>query len=351
MSGREGSDGAPPSAIGRAVRRKEDARLLRGRACFVDDVRLDRMLHGVFVRSPHPHAGIGAVDSSAALAAGARLVLAAEDLPFADRAFVVRYWHEAIRGGTQPFLARNRVRYVGEPVALLVADDPYRAEDLSALVEVEYRPLDAVAGIEAAMADGAPALHESWTGNVAARFSYERGDAGRALERAARRVTHETRFARQIPLPLEKGKRLKGFAPHGRWRTMTFLAGLRTDGLSAPYVFDGPINGSCFQAWVEQLLVPTLRPGDIVILDNLGSHKGKAVRHAIRNAGARLWFLPAYSPDLNPIEQTFAKIKHWMRDAQKRSVDDTWRQLGHLIDTIQPDECQNYIRNAGYGSN
>ena len=149
----------------------------------------------------------------------------------------------------------------------------------------------------------------------------------------------------------EKGKRLKGFAPHGRWRTMTFLAGLRTDGLSAPYVFDGPINGSCFQAWVEQLLVPTLRPGDIVILDNLGSHKGKAVRHAIRNAGARLWFLPAYSPDLNPIEQTFAKIKHWMRDAQKRSVDDTWRQLGHLIDTIQPDECQNYIRNAGYGSN
>ena len=149
----------------------------------------------------------------------------------------------------------------------------------------------------------------------------------------------------------EKGKRLKGFAPHGRWRTMTFLAGLRTDGLSAPYVFDGPINGSCFQAWVEQLLVPTLRPGDIVILDNLGSHKGKAVRHAIRNAGARLWFLPAYSPDLNPIEQTFAKIKHWMRDAQKRTVDDTWRHLGHLIDTIGPDECQNYIRNAGYGSN
>ena len=149
----------------------------------------------------------------------------------------------------------------------------------------------------------------------------------------------------------EKGKRLKGFAPHGRWRTMTFLAGLRTDGLSAPYVFDGPINGSCFQAWVEQLLVPTLRPGDIVILDNLGSHKGKAVRHAIRNAGARMWFLPAYSPDFNPIEQTFAKIKHWMHDAQKRSVEDTWRHLGTLIDTIQPDECQNYIRNAGYGSN
>ena len=128
------------------------------------------------------------------------------------------------------------------------------------------------------------------------------------------------------------------------------LAGLRSDGLSAPYVFDGPINGRCFQAWVEQLLVPTLRPGELVILDNLGSHKGKAVRTAIRGAGARLWFLPAYSRDLNPIEQTFAKIKHWMRDAQKRTVDDTGRHLGELIDTIQPDECRNYIRNAGYGS-
>ena len=132
---------------------------------------------------------------------------------------------------------------------------------------------------------------------------------------------------------------------------MTFLAGLRSDGLSAPYVFDGPINGQCFQAWVEQLLVPTLKTGDIVILDNLASHKGRAVRRAIRNADARIWFLPAYSPDLNPIEQTFAKIKHWMRDAQKRSAEDAWRHLGHLIDTIQPDECQNYIRNAGYGSN
>ena len=107
----------------------------------------------------------------------------------------------------------------------------------------------------------------------------------------------------------------------------------------------------CFQAWIEQLLIPTLSPGDIVILDNLASHKGKAVRHAIRGAGARLWFLPPCSPDLNPIEQTFAKIKHWMRDAQKRTVDGTWRHLGNLIDTIQPDECQNYIRNAGYGSN
>ena len=189
--------------IGRPVPRREDARLLRGRARFVDDIHLDRMLHGVFVRSPHPHAEVGAIDASAALDAGARLVLAADDLPFADRVFVVRYWHAAIRGGTQPFLARGRVRYVGEPVALVVADDAYRAEDLASLVEVDYRLLMPVAGIEAALADGAPALHDSWTGNVAARFSYERGDAGRALERAARRVVHETSFARQIPLPLE----------------------------------------------------------------------------------------------------------------------------------------------------
>ena len=203
MSGPEGSETGLPPAIGRAVPRKEDERLLRGRASFVDNARLNRMLHGVFVRSPHPHADIGAVDPSAALAGGARLVLTADDLPFADRDFVVRYWHEAIRGGIQPFLARGRVRYVGEPVALLVADDPYRAEDLAALVEVDYRPLDAVAGIEAAMAEDAPALHDSWIRNVAARFSYERGDPDRALERAARRVNHKTRFARQVPLPLE----------------------------------------------------------------------------------------------------------------------------------------------------
>ena len=189
--------------IGRPVPRKEDARLLRGRARFVDDVHPDRMLHGVFVRSPHPHAEIGTIDTSAALAAGARLVLTAEDLPFADRAFVVRYWHAAIRGGTQPFLARGRVRYVGEPVAFVIAGDPYRAEDLAALVDVEYRTLESVAGIEAATDSSAPELHDTWTGNVAARFSYERGDAGRALERAARRVTHEARFARQVPLPLE----------------------------------------------------------------------------------------------------------------------------------------------------
>lgn len=147
-----------------------------------------------------------------------------------------------------------------------------------------------------------------------------------------------------------KGERVRGFAPHGRWHTLTFVGALRCDRFTAPCVFDGPINGACFRAYVEQLLVPTLVPGDIVIMDNLGSHKSKAVRNAVRAAGARLWLLPKYSPDLNPIEQTFAQIKHWMRNAQKREIDDIWRQLGRLIDTIEPQQCANYFKNAGYAS-
>ena len=147
-----------------------------------------------------------------------------------------------------------------------------------------------------------------------------------------------------------KGKRLRGLAPHGHWRTLTFLGALRCDGLVAPCVFEGPINGVCFRSYVEQLLVPTLRPGDIVVMDNLGIHKSAAIRQLIHAAGARLWFLPPYSPDLNPIEQAFAKIKHWMRDAQKRTLEDTWRQLGALVQTISADECHNYLVNAGYAS-
>jgi len=149
----------------------------------------------------------------------------------------------------------------------------------------------------------------------------------------------------------QKGKRLRGVAPHGHWRTMTFLAALRFNSLTAPCVFDGPINGECFRAYVEQLLIPTLRPGDIVILDNLGSHKAKAVRDAIKSAGARLWFLPPYSPDLNPIEQTFSKIKHWMRMAQKRTMEEAWKQVGNIVSLITPQECSNYFKNAGYASN
>ncbi len=147
-----------------------------------------------------------------------------------------------------------------------------------------------------------------------------------------------------------KGKRLRGYAPHGHWRTLTFLGALRCDRLTAPCVFDGPINGECFRAYVEQQLAPALRKGDIVVMDNLGSHKSAAVRQAIRAAGARLWYLPPYSPDLNPIEQAFSKIKHWMRQAQRRTVEDTWRHLGHLVEAIQPGECANYFTNAGYAS-
>ena len=147
-----------------------------------------------------------------------------------------------------------------------------------------------------------------------------------------------------------RGQRLPGRAPHGRWRTQTFLAALRCDALTAPCVFDGPINGEYFRAYVEQVLAPALKPGDIVIPDNLGSHKSKATRQLIKKAGARLWFLPPYSPDLNPIEQVFAKIKHWMRMAQRRTIDETWRHLGDLIGTIKPNECANYFENAGYAS-
>jgi transposase len=147
-----------------------------------------------------------------------------------------------------------------------------------------------------------------------------------------------------------KGDRIRAFAPHGRWRTLTFLGALRCDRLTAPCVFDGPINGECFRAYVEQQLVPALKPGDIVIMDNLGSHKSAVLRRMIQAAGARLWYLPPYSPDLNPIEQAFAKIKHWMRMAQRRTIDDVWRHMGSLMATIEPSECSNYFANAGYAS-
>ncbi len=138
--------------------------------------------------------------------------------------------------------------------------------------------------------------------------------------------------------------------PQGRWRTLTFLAALRRDRIEAPCVIDGPINGESFLAYVEQLLVPTLRPGDIVVIDNLGSHKGKAVRQAIRNAGAKLFFLPPYSPDLNPIEQVFAKLKTLLRKAAERTVEATWKRIGALLDSFTPQECANYLVNAGYAS-
>jgi len=119
---------------------------------------------------------------------------------------------------------------------------------------------------------------------------------------------------------------------------MTFLAALRCDRIEAPWVLDGPINGESFRTYVDQVLAPTLKPGDVVILDNLGSHKGKAVRRAIRASGARLLFLPPYSPDLNPIEQVFAKLKHLMRKAKERTVDATWKRTGSLLETFKSSE-------------
>jgi transposase len=129
---------------------------------------------------------------------------------------------------------------------------------------------------------------------------------------------------------------------------MTFLAALRSDRVDAPWLIDGPINGARFRIYVEQVLVPTLKPGDIVIMDNLGSHKGKAVRRAIRAAGAKLIFLPKYSPDLNPIEQVFAKLKHLLRTAAARTTDAVCDAIGRLLETFTPEECANYFQNSGY---
>lgn len=131
---------------------------------------------------------------------------------------------------------------------------------------------------------------------------------------------------------------------------MTFIGALRLDGMHAPCVLDGAVKTESFLAYVRQFLVPALKPGDIVIMDNLGVHKNKDVRAAIRKAGAKLFLLPKYSPDLNPIEQSFSKIKSLMRKAAERTVETVWKRLGKLLDTISPQECANYFKNAGYAS-
>ena len=147
-----------------------------------------------------------------------------------------------------------------------------------------------------------------------------------------------------------RGQRLKQSVPFGHWKTLTFIGALRCDRVDAPWVIDGPINAAVFTAYVQKVLVPTLNTGDIVILDNLGSHKGERARKAIRAAGAHLIFLPPYSPDLNPIEQLFAKLKHLMRKNQPRTVEGTWRKVGELLDLVSPQECANYLINSGYAS-
>jgi len=131
---------------------------------------------------------------------------------------------------------------------------------------------------------------------------------------------------------------------------MTFVAALRHDKITAPCVFDGPVNGERFLAWVTQFLLPTLKAGDFVVMDNLSSHKTEAVRKAIRSVGAYIFFLPPYSPDLNPIEQVFAKLKRLLRKANERTVEATWRRIGTLLDHFSAQECANYLRNSGYAS-
>ena len=145
-----------------------------------------------------------------------------------------------------------------------------------------------------------------------------------------------------------RGERLRAAIPHGHWKTTTLVAGLRLTGMTAPMVLDGPIHGRAFQAYVEQVLAPELAPGDIVVMDNLSSHKGPAVRSAIEAVGAKLLYLPPYSPDFNPIESAFAKLKALLRKAAERSLAALWTTIGRLLDTFSPKECANYFKAAGY---
>lgn len=147
-----------------------------------------------------------------------------------------------------------------------------------------------------------------------------------------------------------RGQRLMDKVPLARWETTTFVAALRHDSLTAPMVLDGPINGEWFLAYVEQVLCPTLRPGDLVVVDNLGSHRNTRIRQAIEACEASLIFLPKYSPDLNPIEMAFSKLKAMLRKAAERSTEALWNRIGQLIDAFTPDECANYFKAAGYGA-
>jgi len=147
-----------------------------------------------------------------------------------------------------------------------------------------------------------------------------------------------------------RGERLVGRVPHGHWKITTFIAGLRCDAVTAPFVIDRPMNGLIFRTYLEHCLIPTLTPGDIVIMDNLPAHKVAGVREIIEAVGARLVYLPPYSPDFNPIEQFFAKLKALLRKAAERSVDALWDRIGQLLDAFSPEECGNYLRHAGYAS-
>ena len=145
-----------------------------------------------------------------------------------------------------------------------------------------------------------------------------------------------------------RGERCRAGVPHGHWKTTTFTGALRLTGMTAPFVYDGAMNGNVFRAYVEQVLVPTLAAGDVVIMDNLPAHKAAGVRDAIQAAGASLLYLPPYSPDFNPIENAFAKLKAIMRAKAKRTINALWKAVGSIVDLFKPTECANYFRAAGY---
>lgn len=146
-----------------------------------------------------------------------------------------------------------------------------------------------------------------------------------------------------------RGERAQAAVPHGHWKTSTFVAGLRHNGIVAPMVFDGAMNGLIFRHYISEQLAPTLRPGDVVVMDNLSAHKVSGIRELIEAQGASLLYLPAYSPDLNPIELMFAKLKHLLRSASARTIDALWTTLGSCLDRFAPDECARYLRHCGYG--
>jgi transposase len=146
-----------------------------------------------------------------------------------------------------------------------------------------------------------------------------------------------------------RGDRLVDYAPHGHWKTVTFIAGLRHDRMVAPFVIEGAMNGETFRAYIEQCLAPTLRPGDIVVMDNVSTHKVNGIVEAIEAVGATLRYLPQYSPDLNPIEQTFGKLKALLRKAAERTVPELSRRVGNILASFTPDECTNFLRHSGYG--
>ena len=146
----------------------------------------------------------------------------------------------------------------------------------------------------------------------------------------------------------KRGRRVIGRVPQGHWKTMTFVAGLRQDAITAPFVIDQAMTGAIFLEYIKQCLVPTLKPGDIVIMDNLPAHKRDEIRQVIEAAGAELRYLPPYSPDLNPIEQAFSKLKAHLRKAQERSLDQLWPRIGKILDLFNPTQCANFFANAGY---